>query len=175
MLKLLSPFLTFVTGNIYIYTHTHVDTRTLTWIARIHSHTYINTATTTLCKVPAQLYIYAKHSYIGLFCPNKKCSYFNPLWVLIHQVSSTLLWKWYRTSLHTLNNLTKHFDTNYFNDHAVVPIGVMLFLIIWSKYFVTKNATICPAYRTIMSCYLANSHTRTHTKLAPQALIDLKI
>ena len=30
-------------------------TRTLMWIARIHSHTYINTVTTTLCEVPAHL------------------------------------------------------------------------------------------------------------------------
>ena len=30
-------------------------TRTLTWIARIHSHTYINTVTTTWCEAPAQL------------------------------------------------------------------------------------------------------------------------
>ena len=30
-------------------------TRTLTWIARICSHTYINTVTTTLCQAPAQL------------------------------------------------------------------------------------------------------------------------
>ena len=29
-------------------------TRTLTWIARIYSHTYINTVTTT-CEAPAQL------------------------------------------------------------------------------------------------------------------------
>ena len=29
--------------------------RTLTWIARIHSHTYINTVTIMLCKAPAQL------------------------------------------------------------------------------------------------------------------------
>ena len=28
---------------------------TLTWIAHIDSHTFINTATTTLCEVPAQL------------------------------------------------------------------------------------------------------------------------
>ena len=27
----------------------------LTWIAHIHSHTYMNTVTTTLCEVPAQL------------------------------------------------------------------------------------------------------------------------
>ena len=30
-------------------------TRTLTWIIRIHSCTYINTVTTTLCEAPAQL------------------------------------------------------------------------------------------------------------------------
>ena len=30
-------------------------TRTLTWITRINSHTYINTVTSTLCKAPAQL------------------------------------------------------------------------------------------------------------------------
>ena len=30
-------------------------TRTLTWIARIHSHSYINAVATTLCKAPAQL------------------------------------------------------------------------------------------------------------------------
>ena len=30
-------------------------TRTLTWIARIHSHDYINTVTTTWCEAPAQL------------------------------------------------------------------------------------------------------------------------
>ena len=30
-------------------------THTVTWIARIHSHTYINIATTTLCEAPAQL------------------------------------------------------------------------------------------------------------------------
>ena len=30
-------------------------TRTLTWIARILSHTYINTVITTLCEAPAQL------------------------------------------------------------------------------------------------------------------------
>ena len=30
-------------------------TRTLTWIARSHSHIYINTVTTTLCEAPAQL------------------------------------------------------------------------------------------------------------------------
>ena len=29
-------------------------TRTLSWIARIHSHTCINTVTTTSCKAPAQ-------------------------------------------------------------------------------------------------------------------------
>ena len=29
--------------------------RTLTWIARIHSHTYINTVTTTWCEAPVQL------------------------------------------------------------------------------------------------------------------------
>ena len=29
--------------------------RTLTWVARIHSHAYIYTVTTTLCKVSAQL------------------------------------------------------------------------------------------------------------------------
>ena len=31
------------------------NTHTLTWIARIHSHTYINTVITTLCEAPAQL------------------------------------------------------------------------------------------------------------------------
>ena len=33
------------------------NARTLTWIARIHSHTYtlINTVTTTLCEAPAQI------------------------------------------------------------------------------------------------------------------------
>ena len=31
-----------------------IATRTLTWIARIHTHTYINTITTTLCEAPAQ-------------------------------------------------------------------------------------------------------------------------
>ena len=30
-------------------------TRTLTWITRIYSHTYINTVTTTLSEAPAQL------------------------------------------------------------------------------------------------------------------------
>ena len=30
-------------------------TCTLTWIADIHSHTFINTVTTTLCEAPAQL------------------------------------------------------------------------------------------------------------------------
>ena len=32
-------------------------TRTLTRIARIHWHTYINTVTTTLCEAPAQQFI----------------------------------------------------------------------------------------------------------------------
>ena len=30
-------------------------TRTLTWITHVHSHTYINIVTTTLCEAPAQL------------------------------------------------------------------------------------------------------------------------
>ena len=34
-------------------------TGTLTWIARIHSHTYINTATTTWCEAPAQLLFFS--------------------------------------------------------------------------------------------------------------------
>ena len=34
------------------------NTRMLNWIAHIHSHTYYNTVTTTLCEAPAQLFNY---------------------------------------------------------------------------------------------------------------------
>ena len=34
-------------------------TRTLTWIARIHSRTYINTVTTAWCEAPAQLLVFS--------------------------------------------------------------------------------------------------------------------
>ena len=32
-------------------------TRTLTWIARIHSHTYVNTVTTAWCEAPAKILV----------------------------------------------------------------------------------------------------------------------
>ena len=35
--------------------HGELAQHALTWIARIHSHTYINTVSTTLCEAPAQL------------------------------------------------------------------------------------------------------------------------
>ena len=38
--------------------------RTLTWIARIHSHTFINTVTTTLCEAPAHILQHFKLNFI---------------------------------------------------------------------------------------------------------------
>ena len=40
-------------------------TRTLKWIARIYSHNYINTLTTTLCEAPSQLY-YRSWNHISI-------------------------------------------------------------------------------------------------------------
>ena len=52
-------------------------TRTLTWIARIQSHTYINIATTTLCEAPAQLLLFSACWVFSAFCnlPNSDMDY----------------------------------------------------------------------------------------------------
>ena len=95
-------------------------TRTLTWIACIHSHTYINTVT-TMCEAPTRLLLFSTCWVLSCFCnpPNSDMDY---------RIAIVRTWSFLSTPTASRHNI---FDSEKLTIFFIVLLTDTVWLWLW--------------------------------------------